>query len=126
MKTKGFLALLASAIIFASFGIWVRILGQTLSPFQQIGFRNAISLVISIILIFGTKKTLSSLKQVKPIWLGLYAITFPLAVVFYTLSILQTKIVTTIFALYLGSLVFSLILGLMFFKFISYADLQIV
>jgi len=116
MKTKGFIALLLSAIIFASFGIWVRLLNQTLLPFQQIGFRNFIALIIALGIIFKTKPSLKALHQVKPVWLGLYSISFTLAVVFYTLAILQTKIVTTIFALYLGSLVFSLILGVIFFK----------
>lgn len=116
MKTSGFLALLLSAFIFASFGILVRLLGQQLLPFQQIGFRNLIALVIAIAVILKTRPSFQTITTVKPIWLGLYAVSFSLSVIFYTLAILQTKIVTTIFALYLGSLVMSLIFGVIFFK----------
>jgi hypothetical protein len=105
MKTKGFIALLLSAIIFASFGIWVRLLNQSLLPFQQIGFRNLIALIIALGIIFKTKPSLKTLNQVKPSCLGLYSISLFWLREF--LVILQTKIA---FCLYLGSMVF-LILG---------------
>ncbi len=115
-KYKGFLALLVCSVIFASFSIWVRLLGRDLLPYQQIGFRNGIALVISLMTMIFFKQSFRSISKVSLWWLTAYTVTFPIAVVLYTLSVLQTKIITTIFGLYLGSLVTSLVIGIFFFK----------
>lgn len=115
-KFKGFLALLSCAVIFASFSIFVRILSQELQPYQQIGFRNVIALVIGTIAVIASKQSFSTLKKVETKFIILYTMTFPIAVILYTLAVLQTTIITSIFGLYLGSLITSLIVGILFFK----------
>lgn len=115
-QLKSFFALLVCAILFASFSIWVRLLSTELLAYQQIGFRNAIALVLATIVIFITKQSFRSLSSVSPLLVVGYTLTFPLAVVLYTLSVLQTTIMTTIFGLYLGSLLTSLVIGIIFFK----------
>lgn len=115
-KLSGFLALLSCAVIFASFSIFVRLLGQDLQPFQQIGFRNIIGLILAMMIIFFTKQSFSSLGKVPSKYVFLYAGSFPFSVIFYTLAVLQIKIVTTIFGLYLGALITSLVIGVVIFK----------
>lgn len=115
-RIKGFIALLLCALIFASFSIWVRLLSTDLLPYQQIGFRNAIALLIALLVIMITKQSFISIQQASRWQVFAYTITFPIAVVLYTLSVLQVSIMTTIFGLYLGSLVMSFILGISIFK----------
>lgn len=115
-QVKGFFSLLLCALIFASFSIWVRLLDVELLPYQQIGFRNSLALVISILVIAITRQSFRSMKAVSPWWLLAYTLTFPIAVVLYTLSVLQVPIMTTIFGLYLGSLITSLVVGISIFK----------
>lgn len=112
----GFLALLASAVLYASFSIWVRLLGQELSPAQQIAFRNSIALVLAILAVWWSGQSFRSLRKAQP-WLVVgYTLAFPIAVVLFTYSVLQTKIMTTLFWLYLSSLVTSLVVGVGYFK----------
>jgi drug/metabolite transporter (DMT)-like permease len=115
-RLKGFLALLACAVIFASFSIYVRVLSNDLSAYQQIGFRNIIALVIGLAAVILSKQSFSSLVAIPKKYTFLYTITFPIAVVFFTLSVLEIKIVSTIFGLYLGALITSLLVGITFFK----------
>lgn len=115
-RLKGFLALLACAVLFASFSIFVRILSNDLSAYQQIGFRNLIALVIGAFAVILSKQSFSSLADIPKKYTVLYTITFPIAVILYTLSVLEIKIVSTIFGLYLGALITSLFAGIIFFK----------
>lgn len=113
---KGFFALLACAIIFASFSVFVRILSADFTPYQQIGFRNAIAFVIGLVAVIVSRQSFASLAKVPSKHVFAYTLTFPIAVIFYTLSVLEIKIITTIFGLYLGALLTSLVVGILFFK----------
>jgi drug/metabolite transporter (DMT)-like permease len=114
-KLIGFLSLLLAALIFGSMSIFVRYLGHDFTVYQQIGFRNILGLGIAILLILSLKRKVD-LKKIPKKYLFLYALAFPLSVVFYTLAIYQTKVITTIFGLYAGSLLFSLGIGILLFK----------
>jgi drug/metabolite transporter (DMT)-like permease len=116
MKFKGFIALLLAAIIFASFGIFIRILNQDLGSYQQIIFRNLFGFIISFLPIILLRQSFKSLNKIPKYHLIPYAIAFPLSVVFFTLSILNTKISTTLFSFYTGNLITSLMLGKILFK----------
>jgi|GEM_PF-597387 len=115
-KYKGFLALLGSAIIYASFSIFIRVLSQEMGAYQQIGFRNLVALIIGYAAVILSKQSFSTVKDVPKKFIFLYTLTFPIAVVLFTLSVLEVKIVTTIFGLYLGSLITSLVVGVFVFK----------
>jgi drug/metabolite transporter (DMT)-like permease len=113
---KGFFALLACAIIFASFSVFVRLLSVDFTPYQQIGFRNVIAFVVGLIAVMFSRQSFASLTKVPSKYILAYTLTFPVAVIFYTLSVLEIKIITTIFGLYLGALITSLVVGTLFFK----------
>lgn len=113
---SGFLALLASAVLYASFSIWVRLLGRELSPAEQIAFRNSIALALAVVAVQLSKQSFGSLRKANPWLIVGYTLAFPIAVVLFTYSVLQTKIMTTLFWLYLSSLVTSLVVGVGYFK----------
>ena len=112
----GFLALLASALLYASFSVWVRLLSVDLSPAEQIGFRNSIALVLAIVAVGLSRQSFGSLRKAQPLLIVGYVLAFPIAVVLFTYAVLQTKIMTTLFWLYLSSLVTSLVIGVGYFK----------
>lgn len=114
-RFKGFLSLLASGIILGSFGVYIRLLDQNLGAYQQIAFRNAIAFLFVLGLIFILRRSFA-LKGTSKLHLFGYAVSFPISIVLFTVSILETKVITTIFGLYLGSLLTSLVLGMVIFK----------
>lgn len=114
-KLKGFLALLSSGIIFGSFGIWIRLLNQELTVYQQIFLRSLIGFLLAALLVIILKQKWS-LRGVKPLYVFLYATLFPVAIVFFVFAMLNTRISTAIFAFYASSLLSSLIIGKIFFN----------
>lgn len=114
-KLKGFFALLATGLIFGSFGIWVRFLSQDLTAFQQIAFRNSLAFLFTILLSIILRQSFS-IRNAPKKFLLLFGVSFGLGSVFYTLSILNGSISSAIFAFYVGSLVVSFIIGHTLFK----------
>lgn len=114
-KTKGFLSLLSAGFLFGFFGILVRLLNGQLTNYQQILFRSVVGFILAVIIIISLKRRIS-FKNISPINLLLFAVSLPLTIIFYTLSILNTKIILAVATLYLGSILFSLISGILFFK----------
>ncbi len=108
-------SLLTAGLLFGSFGIWVRLLSTDLSSYQQIAFRNIIAIAIALGIIYF-KKVKLSFTGVSPKYLILFGLSFPIAVIFYTFSMLKTSIMLGIFSFYLGSILFSLLLGVTIFK----------
>ncbi len=113
-STKGFFALLGSGLILGSFGIFVRSLSHDLTGYQQIVFRNFFALAFALAIYFFIKNG-ATLRINQKKYVLLYGIFFPLSALFYTLSILQTKIALTILSLYIGSIIGSFFIGISFF-----------
>lgn len=111
-------ALLLSALIFSSFGLWIRLLNQSLSVFQQIVFRNFLGMALAAVLIIATKKSLELgvLKKISKWNLFLYTFSVPVSVIFFNFSVLQTKLAVATFSFYLGSIALGLIFGATVFK----------
>jgi drug/metabolite transporter (DMT)-like permease len=113
-KTKGFFSLLLAGLIFGSFGVFVRILSLELSTFQQIAARDVVASILAIAIAFFLKQKWS-LHGVKKRYVLLFVIFFQFDVIFYVLAFLKTKMTVAIFSFYAGTLIFSLIFGIMFF-----------
>lgn len=111
----GFSSLLLAAFVFASFGIYIRILNQDLNTYQQIFFRGFIGFVIASLLALSMKKKISFAGVPKKILIA-YSVFFPIVVMLFTFSILSTKLATTLFGFYVGTLTTSLIIGIKFFN----------
>lgn len=114
-KTKGFFSLLFAGLLFGAFGIFVRILNQQLTSFQQIFFRSLVGFLLSALIIIIFKKKIS-IKKASFSNILLFGVSLPITIVLYTLAILKTKIIIAIASLYVGSIIFSLLLGIIFFK----------
>jgi len=114
-KTKGFLSLLSAGFLFGIFGVMVRILNGELSNYQQILFRSVVGFILAVLIIIILKRKIS-FKSISLINLLFFAISLPLSIIFYTLAILKTKIMLAVATLYLGSILFSLVSGILFFK----------
>jgi len=115
-KLLGFGALLLSAVIFGSFGIWIRFLGEQLSMYQQIVLRNTVAAVLSIGIVLIGRKLTSGISKAKKSNIVFYAIAVPLSVVFYNISMLNVKIAVATFVFYVGTIAFSTIISTLFFK----------
>lgn len=114
-KLEGFFPLLLAGLFYALFGIFVRLLGDQLLAYQQIFLRNVSGFVLAVVAVVITRASWSLTTNQK--WfLFLFAFPYPLTTVFLTLSYLQTEIAVTSFALYIGSLVATLLIGKVFFK----------
>lgn len=113
-RTKGFISLLLSAAILGSFGLWVRILNNDLSAYQQIFFRNSVAFLIAVAILAITRRKIS-IATIPRKYFFFYAISFPISVIFYTLAILKTTIPVAVFTLYIGSIVASFIIGKLVF-----------
>ena len=114
-KTKGFLSLLSAGFLFGFFGILVRLLSDELTNYQQILFRSVVGFILASIIIVILKRKIS-FKNISLINLFFFAVSLPLTIIFYTLSILKTKIILAVATLFLGSILFSLVSGILFFK----------
>jgi len=114
-KTKGFLSLLSAGFLFGFFGILIRLLSGELTNYQQILFRSVVGFILSSIIIVVLKRKIS-FKNISLINLFFFAVSLPLTIIFYTLSILKTKIILAVATLFLGSILFSLVSGILFFK----------
>lgn len=114
-KLKGFLALLASGLIFGTFGIWIRLLSQELTVYQQIFLRNTIGFIFSLIIVFLLKQKWN-FKGIKKLYLFAYTISFPVSVIFFVFAMLDTKIATALFAFYASSFSFSWLISNFIYK----------
>ncbi len=117
-KLKGFLALLLAALMFGSFGIWIRELNKEMSLYQQIIFRNSFALIFALLIIIpklSHKKSLN-IKKASKKNLVAYSLLIPLTVIFYNISIVNTKIAVATFIFYTASIIFSYLIGYFVFK----------
>jgi drug/metabolite transporter (DMT)-like permease len=112
-RRKGFIALLSTAVIYGTFGIFIRFLGKYLVGYQQIIYPNLLGVIIILVYVFVSRQELN-LKEKRSIIL--YGLLYGLAGSLYTLSILSTKIATTVFSIYASSLTVSLLIGVLFLK----------
>jgi len=114
-KYKGFGSLLLAGFLFGTFGIWIRILNREMTTYQQIFFRGVVGFIFALILVVVLKQKIKFNGVNKKILLA-YAICFPLAIIFFVLSLLNTKIAVTTFSFYATGIIGSLIIGIIFFK----------
>ena len=94
-KSKGALALFGSALIYASFGILVREMAKMYGAYSQVAARFILAFIIIFILNKLLHKELKISKQefLRVFVLGCIFIT---AVIFFTLSVTETKIANTV------------------------------
>ena len=114
-KLRGFLALFLCAAIFGSFGIFVRLLGQSFTSLQQVFLRNlvATTFILSFVLVTRKKMQYHGVPIKTLFW---YAIVFPLEVICFTIAIQYIKVSTATFIFYGANLGASAVIGNIFYK----------
>ena len=126
-KFIGATSLLVIGLLFGLSGVMAKYLAAWLSAYQVVEYRFAIALIglLILILIFRPKVSLKGLSKKV---LLLYAITFPLSVILFTLSIFNGSVALAVFSFYTATLASSFIIGRIFFneKIYIYKQLALV
>lgn len=112
---KGFLALLASGFILACFGLLTRWLNQYMGYFSQVGMRMMVAIILVLpYLIY--KKTSLKIKIVNLPLFTTFILSFPIYIIFFTISVNTTKVTNAFFYLFLSSMLTSYVVGSLYFK----------
>ncbi|MEN9327242.1 MAG: hypothetical protein RI947_50 [Candidatus Parcubacteria bacterium] len=114
-KYIGPLSLLTIGILFGLSGVIAKYLSSWLNPYQVIALRfaGAFIMAYSVVLFTGQK---IKFKKLNKQTLLLFAVSFPISVIFFTLSVFYTKVSLAVFSFYIANLVSSFICGSVFFK----------
>ena len=100
--------------LFGLSGVIAKHLSGFLDPYQVVEYRFAIALLGAVLLLLLTRQKLSFSSVPRHI-LFLYAVTFPLSVILFTLSIFHGSVAIAVFSFYTATLASSFILGRVFF-----------
>lgn len=110
MKTNlGFLALLASAFIFAADGVFVSFLGDNFGYFTVVTMRYGVGLLMILIIIFRKKITLSIPSNLRQS-LGIFTTTALLAFLSFSYAIINAEKVTNVVIIMLGGALITTVL----------------
>lgn len=115
LHTMGFFALLFTAFLFSTFGIMVRELDKAFGQLTQIALRFLLAGVLLLIWMIVRKLSFKIPRQ-KILHSIIFVLIGPIAVIFFTYSIINIKASNTIFLFYIGSITISFILGILIFK----------
>lgn len=113
-KLIGTASLLAIGVLFGLSGVMAKYLSEWLSVLQVVEYRFAIALVGLMLLVFLLKIRIT-LKGVSPLLLLVYAVSFPISVILFTLSIFNGSVALAVFSFYTATLVSSFVIGRLFF-----------
>ncbi len=108
-------ALLSSAIIYATFSLLIRESSVMFSNSAQVAIRFAVAALLVCLFRLIWKRTLGLPKRHLLLVLALGAI-FAGVVILFTISVNETKIANSVFLLYAGSIVASLVFGTVVLK----------
>jgi drug/metabolite transporter (DMT)-like permease len=112
---KGTLSLLTGALLYASFGVFIREMNKMFGVYAQVTARYLIVVVAALILTLTYKISLKIDKK-DLLKVTIFSVMFPITVILFTISALNTKISISVFLLYGVGLIFSVILGKILFK----------
>lgn len=112
---KGTVSLLAGALLYASFGVLIRGMDNMFGTYAQVTARYSVVIVAALILSLIFKVSLK-IDRKELLKVAIFSITFPISVILFTVSALNTKISISVFLLYGVGLIFSTILGKVLFR----------
>lgn len=110
----GSLSLLLVGMLFGLSGVIAKYLSLWLNPYQVVEYRFLVAFLTALLLLSATKQKLS-FKKIDFRTLGIFAITFPISVIFFTLAIFNTTVSLAVFSFYTSTLVSSFIVGKLYF-----------
>lgn len=110
----GAASLLTIGVLFGLSGVIAKYLSNWLNPYQVVEYRFAIAFFVAVFILLITRQKLS-FSKIDPKALFYFALTFPVSVIFFTLSIFNTSVSLAVFSFYISTLVSSFIVGKIFF-----------
>lgn len=111
----GYLALFITSILFGSYGLWIRLIGNELNAYQQIVIRyGLIALLIGIFVFIRHIKFPA--KNIPSFNLVLYALSIPGSFILFNLAMLSGKLSVSVVGFYFGVIITGIIIGGLFFK----------
>lgn len=116
LKISGYASLLMVGVFFGISGPLAKYLSPWTNAYQAVALRFGIALLFAIVTSFFTKTESKGKSNLKFIDTTLFAVSFPLSTIFFTLAVFNTKISLAIFSFYIANLVSSFIFGRIFFK----------
>jgi drug/metabolite transporter (DMT)-like permease len=116
-KLLGFSSLLLAALVYGSFGVWVKLLSAHMSIYQQVVLRNAFAFILAFLIILVMREwTQVSWHKIKKSSLIFFTFLVPIDVILYNVSILSTKIALATFAFYIGTILTGWVVGVVSYK----------
>ncbi len=116
MKTqKGFLSLLTSGLILALFGLFARLLSHYVGNFTQVGMRMLLATIIVLPFIIAKKISIKARYDNLLLFI-VFILSFPIYIIFFTISVNTTKVANAFFYLFISSMVTAYIVGFIWFK----------
>lgn len=112
---KNAASLLMAGLIYASFGVWIRLLSKDMTDIQQMMFRYFFAALFALFMIALLKQRIF-FSKVKVFPLIAFTVAFPIELYLFVVAALKINLSTMIFAFYGASLVFSLIFGIIIFR----------
>jgi len=110
----GVLSLLTVGLLFGLSGVIAKYLSRTINPYQVVEYRFGIAFIGSLLLLVLLRRK-PNFKQFNRKALILFAITFPISVILFTLSIFHASVALAVFSFYSATLISQFVLGRLFF-----------
>lgn len=112
---KGFIAFLVSGFILACFGLLARLLNQYLGNYTQVGIRMVFAMIIVLSYIIYKKIPIKVKVTNLPLF-AIFILSFPIYIIFFTVSVNTTKVANAFFYLFLSSMLTSYVIGYLYFQ----------
>jgi len=112
---KGAAALLGAALTYASFGLLIREMAKMFGNNAQVAFRFVFAFIFLAAWALLVKRP-AKLSKAVLMRVALLGIAFVLVVLLFTVSVNITKLANSVFLLYAGSIVTSLLIGTLVLK----------
>lgn len=110
----GSASLLLIGILFGLSGVIAKYLSAWLNPYQVVEYRFLVAFILAVVILYATRQKLS-FNKLDTKTLVLFAVTFPVSVIFFTLAIFNTTVSLAVFSFYIATLVSSFLVGWTYF-----------
>src|SRR5258708_27257119 len=110
----GPVSLLSIGILFGISGVIAKYLSLYFTAYQVVVLRFFFAFIFAILVLFATKQKIK-IHDLDKKTLLLFAVSFPVSVIFFVLSIFHTSVSMAVFYFYIANLASSFVFGSLFF-----------
>jgi drug/metabolite transporter (DMT)-like permease len=113
-KYIGPVSLLSIGVLFGLSGVITKYLSSWLNPYQVVEYRFLVAFACAVCIAVVTRQKIS-FHKIDLKTLILFAVTFPISVIFFALAIFNTSVSSAVFSYYIATLVSSFAVGWYYF-----------